>query len=192
MVDTIKRSKELRPLRDFVVECVKANPKLTRKLLKVLLIDKFGLERAALSTKTIGNWVHFGRTGSYYQVRGQQPPTQVKYREEQTATVPVPVLTPAIIPTSIDIATALLGRVVHAINNSDLLEIQLREAKSRIARLEERACKAEGERDRVLKIHNESIVESKRKVPKEPLPEVEELMRMAKIRDDGGGQNRGG
>ncbi|MCJ7760842.1 hypothetical protein MUP59_06850, partial [Candidatus Bathyarchaeota archaeon] len=159
MVNTFERSKELKPLRDFVVEHVKADPKLTRGLLRKLLADKFGPERSALSAKTIGNWMHLGKTGSYYRVRGKQPSIQVKHKEKQTATPPATIVT-APMPTSSDIATALLGRVVHAINNSDLLVIQLREAKSMIARLEEKVNKVEGERDRVLKIHNECIAES--------------------------------
>lgn len=79
-----------------------------------------------------------------------------------------------------EIADALLNTAVDAINREQSLQEQLKVAKKRIASLTEEITKAEGERDRVTKIHNEQVKAASKHRTK--LPSTEELMKVARLR----------
>lgn len=84
--------------------------------------------------------------------------------------------------TAEQVAAILLKKVAHAISNDDLQSQQIRDAMSRISKLEQKLAVVTQERDRVLKTHNDLVLENRRHQVE--LPEVGELMRIAKVRPE--------
>ena len=84
------------------------------------------------------------------------------------------------LPSPSEIADALLNTAVDAINREQSLEEQLRVAKARIASLTEEIVRAEGERDRVIKIHDDQVREANKH--RTELPSTKTLMEAAKLR----------
>lgn len=91
-----------------------------------------------------------------------------------------PVLGDLIQPTPSEIAGALLNTVVDAIIREQSLEEQLRVAKRLNVSLTEQLSKAEEERDRVIRIHDEQVKSANKHGTN--LPDTETLMKVAKLR----------
>jgi len=84
------------------------------------------------------------------------------------------------LPTSDEIAAALLNAAVDAINKEQSLQEQLSTARSRMAVLTQSLDIARTERDRIIKIHNEQVRTAS--MQRTELPSTEALMRLAKLR----------
>ncbi len=84
---------------------------------------------------------------------------------------PIPISTEEV--TSIAVAEALLEKVVDAITRIESVKEQLKVARARIITLEADVTRAEEERDRILKIHNEQIKRGELTTP-------DELIRLAR------------
>ena len=115
-----------------------------------------------------------GHTGGHVR-RGElaKKAAYTKVSERQ----PQPQLQP---PTPSEIATALLNTVVDVINKEQSLQEQLRAAKKMNVNLTESLARAEEERDRVIRIHDEQVKAANKHGT--DLPSTEKLMKVAKLR----------
>lgn len=99
----------------------------------------------------------------------------------------VPFTTPSI--TVAEIADALLKRAVLAIDSYEFQESQLKIAKKAQAQLQERANTMEGSYNRLLRQHNDYVLEHNRQQVssrERDMAEVSRLMQKAKLRPEDG------
>ena len=140
-VNLWQRGRELAPIRNEARKIYLATPDIKGKELHKLLLDK-GHE---VPVGTVNSWLGRFRKG--------------KKAEKRRVPVAVEVKVPVRLTTA-DIADALLKRVVEALNDHDYLlkEVtDLKDWKSRALEAERSLARERGERERILKLHNDQV-----------------------------------
>lgn len=159
--ERIKRGKELKPIREAAFKIWKENPKMTGAELR----NRLGDLAKDIAPNTPETWVNRWRKGEGL-ARTMKVVEPVKEKPETVQPLTVA-----------NVADALLERVVEAVTNYDAIlnEVkELRPLKGQVTQLEVELKKISGEKDRLLKIHND---QAKRGV----LTDTKTLMKLARI-----------
>lgn len=157
-VNLKQRGRELAPIRNEARKIYLAAPDIKGKELHKLLLDK-GHE---VSVGTVNSWLGRFKGGKKAEKR----------KEPVAVAVKVPVRL-----TAADIADALLKRVVEALNDHDYLLKEVTDLKgwqSRALEAERSLARERGERERILKLHNEQVKSGK-------LTSAKELIELARL-----------
>jgi hypothetical protein len=166
--NTVQRANELKLIREYAIECVSKSKNLTVKYLMPILSAKFGIKLNGISYGTVSSWIIVGRKNSYQQLQK----CEVKDSKPNKLTFDEVV---SLFSSQEELAMFILeGFLFISKERNELMKEKKEGSKSYQEELQEKTERIEvltsecqdlheklkiviGERDRCIKLHNETI-----------------------------------